>query len=88
MKLDIDQVGDLAALDVILMGELHRILKPGGGGIFAGSSKSELDVFYKVYGSDRIRREIEAGQPGDEIVGSWEAGLKRFRAQRQKYLLY
>ncbi|MGI9239896.1 MAG: DUF1343 domain-containing protein, partial [Verrucomicrobiales bacterium] len=41
-----------------------------------------------VYGSDRIRREIEAGKPAGEIVGSWEAGVQRFRAQRKKYLLY
>ncbi|MFT4547652.1 MAG: hypothetical protein ACI9UA_002835 [Pseudoalteromonas tetraodonis] len=88
MKLDLGTVGDLAALDVHLMAELHRALKATGGSIFTGSSKSVLDVFYKVYGSDRIRREIESDKPAGEIVGSWGAGLRSFRARRQKYLLY
>ena len=88
MKLDIGKAGDLAALDVLLMAELHRALKSKGGSVFAGSSKSELDVFYKVYGSDRIRRDIEGGRPVTEIVGSWAAGVRSFRAKRQKYLLY
>ena len=88
MKLDPGEVGNLAALDVLLMAELHRALKSAGGSIFAGSTKSELDVFYKVYGSDRIRREIEGGRPVGEIVSSWDAGVSKFRARREKYLLY
>ena len=88
MKLDLGAVRDLAALDVHLMEELHRALKARGGSVFAGSSKSELDVFYKVYGSDRIRRDIEQGRPAEEIARSWAPGLSRFRARRKKYLLY
>ena len=88
MKLDLGKVGDLAALDVRLMAELHAALKARGGSVFAGSSKSELDVFYKVYGSDRIRREIEDGKPVEEIAAAWAGGIRRFRARRQKYLLY
>ena len=88
MKLDLRRAGDLAALDVRLMAELHAALKANRGSVFAGSSKSELDVFYKVYGSDRIRREIESGKPVDDIVASWESSVRSFRARRKKYLLY
>ena len=88
MKLDVEKVGNLAALDVTLLAELHRALKANGGSVFAGSSKSELDVFYKVYGSDRIRREIEGGRAVGEVAAPWEAGVRSFRARRNKYLLY
>ena len=88
MKLEVGKVADLAALDVRLMVELHAALTARGGSVFADSSKSELDVFYKVYGSDRIRREIEGGKPVEEIAATWAEGNRRFRAQRQRYLLY
>jgi uncharacterized protein YbbC (DUF1343 family) len=88
IKLDIAKVENLAALDVILMGELQRALKGLGSSVFAGSSKSELDVFYKVYGSDRIRSDLLADRPAGEVVGSWAAGVEQFRKRRQKYLLY
>jgi uncharacterized protein YbbC (DUF1343 family) len=56
--------------------------------VFEGSSKSELDIFCKVYGSDRLRAEIEGGKPLEEIVGSWEAEVQEFRERRRRHLLY
>ena len=88
MKLDVGKARNLAELDIQLMAELHRALKARGGSAFANSSKSELEVFYKVYGSDRIRRDIEGGRPVKEIVASWEPGVRQFRDRRRKYLLY
>ena len=88
MKLEIESPTNLAALDVRLMMDLHRALQAKGGSVFAGSSKSELDIFSKVYGSDRLRFDIESGKPLEEIVGSWEPGVRDFRSRRQQYLLY
>ncbi len=39
-------------------------------------------------GSDALRRQIEADVPADEIIASWEPGLREFAARRQPYLLY
>jgi len=88
MELDIESTTNLAALDVRLLMELHRALQAKGGSVFAGSSKSELDIFCKVYGSDRLRAEIEGGKPLEEIVGSWEAEVQEFRERRRRHLLY
>lgn len=44
--------------------------------------------FDLLAGSDRIRLGLEAGLPVRDIVQEWPAGLERFNAKRQKYLLY
>lgn len=42
----------------------------------------------KLTGSDRVRRMVDAGAGVEEIAGDWAAGLARFAAVREKYLLY
>jgi uncharacterized protein YbbC (DUF1343 family) len=37
--------------------------------------------------ADTFRR-LEAGEPADAIVRSWEAGLARFQERRARFLLY
>jgi uncharacterized protein YbbC (DUF1343 family) len=39
-------------------------------------------------GSDRVRTMIDAGASTDDIVGSWQDELTRFRARREPFLLY
>jgi uncharacterized protein YbbC (DUF1343 family) len=39
-------------------------------------------------GSDRLRRQIEAGMPAREIAAEWEADEQAFRATREPFLLY
>lgn len=39
-------------------------------------------------GTDAPRRAIDAGVPVAEIVAAWEDGLRRFREERRRYLLY
>ena len=41
-----------------------------------------------AWGTDRIRLMITAGRPAEEIIGSYEPELKKFRAMRKKYLIY
>ena len=41
-----------------------------------------------LFGSDRERRELEAGQPAGEIMQAWEAEEEAFRIRRREFLLY
>lgn len=42
----------------------------------------------RLAGSDRVRRLVDAGAGVEEIAADWAAGLERFAAVREKYLLY
>ena len=44
--------------------------------------------FDRLAGTDRIRLELDAGTPVDELMAAWEGGLETFRQIRQRYLLY
>lgn len=76
--------GDLAALALYILWEAN---KQSNGRIFARSSASQLDIFYKVYGSDRIRADLNK-RSAAEIVASWRPFVEGFRRDRQAYLLY
>jgi uncharacterized protein YbbC (DUF1343 family) len=41
-----------------------------------------------LYGSDALRRDLEAGRPVDQIAASWEHEIGTFLPIREKYLLY
>lgn len=45
-------------------------------------------MFDLVWGTDRIRKDIERGAPAGAIVARWEPDLRRFLAMRAAYLLY
>ena len=76
--------GDLGAAALYTLAECN---KESRGLIFSQASKSKINLFEKVYGSDTIRRELATRRP-EQIVASWQPFLKRFRAERQAYLLY
>ena len=76
--------GDLGAAALYTLAECN---KESHGLIFSQASKSKINLFEKVYGSDTIRRELATRRP-EEIVASWQPFLNRFRAERQPYLLY
>lgn len=42
----------------------------------------------KLTGSERLRTMIDGGASAEEVVGAWQAELRKFRAQRNKYLIY
>ncbi|MFG2619831.1 exo-beta-N-acetylmuramidase NamZ domain-containing protein [Streptomyces sp. NPDC048507] len=42
----------------------------------------------RLTGSDRVRTMVDAGAGVEEIAGDWAAGLARFAAVREQYLLY
>jgi uncharacterized protein YbbC (DUF1343 family) len=46
------------------------------------------NFFDKLAGTDELRKQIMAGKSENEIIQSWQPGLKKYRAMRRKYLLY
>jgi uncharacterized protein YbbC (DUF1343 family) len=44
--------------------------------------------FTKLAGTDKLRKQIEAGQTEAQIRQSWEPALSKFKQMRKKYLLY
>jgi uncharacterized protein YbbC (DUF1343 family) len=45
-------------------------------------------TFDGLAGTDQVRKAIQAGRTPEEIVGGWQADLRRFTATRERYLLY
>ncbi len=76
--------GNLAACSLYTLAECDR---ESHGLIFSQSSRSKLNLFYKVYGSDSIRKDLASRGP-DRIVASWNANLESFRRARAPFLLY
>jgi hypothetical protein len=79
-----DGMGDLCAASLYTLAACN---KESHGAIFSRASGEKLNLFYKVYGSDTIRRELATKRP-EQIVSSWEPFLQQFRAERQPFLLY
>ena len=44
--------------------------------------------FKKLSGTAKLQEQIEAGMSEKDIKASWQSGLDKFRAVRQKYLMY
>ncbi len=42
----------------------------------------------KLTGSDRVRKQIDAGVPAKKIVAGWKKEMKEFRQLRSRYLIY
>ena len=41
-----------------------------------------------LYGSDALRKHLDAGLPVDELIASWQPGLNEFERIRRRYMLY
>ncbi|HEX8311750.1 MAG TPA: DUF1343 domain-containing protein [Chthoniobacteraceae bacterium] len=85
LRIDPDRAGSLCSLAVYLIASGNRFATPG---IFARSPAEKLDIFYKCYGSQSIRAQIEGGTPAPRIVDGWRASVQRFEGERAPYLLY
>jgi len=79
-----DGGGDLCAAALYTLAECNR---QSHGLIFTKANAGMMNLFYKVYGSDSIRRDLATKRP-EQIVASWQPFLSRFRAERQPFLLY
>ncbi|ASR38389.1 hypothetical protein BAY61_29120 [Prauserella marina] len=54
-------------------------------GVFRWREDNFID---KLAGSDRLRRQVDAGAGTEEIVGAWQRELADFRTRREPYLRY
>jgi uncharacterized protein YbbC (DUF1343 family) len=85
LRIDAKAPADLTALGVYMLAELNR---SSGSALFRRSSRSKLDIFFKVYGSASIRSQLERGISTASIVASWRSNVASFRNTRAPYLLY
>jgi len=76
---------NLTGLGIYLLAGLDAGRRPD---LFEVSSGDKLEMFYKAYGSSGIREELERGISPRRIVAAWSAGVERFEAEREPYLLY
>ncbi|MCX6967023.1 MAG: DUF1343 domain-containing protein [Verrucomicrobia bacterium] len=84
IRIDPDAQADLCALGVYILAAAQ---KAAPRSLFTGSA-SKYDIFYKCYGSDSIRRDIERGVSPSKIVSGWSAYNVRFVSERKPFLLY
>jgi uncharacterized protein YbbC (DUF1343 family) len=55
---------------------------------FGHTDFDQRDMFDKVSGNTRTRRELVMGRSISDIVHSWDSGVARWAVERQPYLLY
>jgi uncharacterized protein YbbC (DUF1343 family) len=85
IRIEPNNSANLTALGIYMLAVLNR---SSGGQVFRKSSRSQLDLFYKEYGSPLIRSQLEHGASVASIVPSWDSGVEKFRKDRASYLLY
>lgn len=78
-------VHDREAFDPVLAGIGLLVTARRSWSGFAWRADHWID---RLAGSDRVRTLVDAGAGVEEIAGDWAAGLARFAAMRQEYLLY
>ena len=84
IRIDPAAQADLCALGVYILAAAQ---KAAPHSLFVGSP-GKYDIFYKCYGSDSIRRDIERGVPPAKIVAGWSPSNARFLSERKPFLLY
>jgi uncharacterized protein YbbC (DUF1343 family) len=84
-RIHIDPHADanLSLLGVYILTGIAR-----GRNIFELSHGDKLDMFYKVYGSESIRAQVEHGTPPSRIATGWSSNIVHFEIERKQYLLY
>jgi len=85
IRIEPNSSANLTALGVYILAELDR---SSGGLVFRKSSRSQLDLFYKEYGSSSIRTQLERGASTGSIVRLWDRDVEQFHKNRASYLLY
>ncbi len=79
-KYDVNQFRSSKKLDISWLIELYNV--------FPDKAHFFNAYFSKLAGTDQLRKQIEAGKGDAEIRKSWEPALSRYKAMRNKYLLY
>jgi uncharacterized protein YbbC (DUF1343 family) len=85
MRISPNTSANLTGLGIYILAQLNRV---SGSKLFRRSNRNRLDIFFKCYGSDSIRSQLERGLSPARIVSSWQSTVASFRAARAPYLLY
>lgn len=67
---------------------LAAIQKIGGLDLVWQQKGTRPDFFDQLYGTDQVRRALQAGEPPQDIVRAWQKPLAKFNAIRRRLLLY
>jgi uncharacterized protein YbbC (DUF1343 family) len=86
LRIDPRAPANLTGLNVHLIAALAR--SGGSARLFKKVAADPDQLLYKIYGSRSIKSQIESGVSPERIIAGWSAGVERFRATRQPYLLY
>ncbi|MDZ7372936.1 MAG: DUF1343 domain-containing protein [candidate division KSB1 bacterium] len=65
---------------------LHALVKLYGPEPVLQSERT--DAFDKAWGTDGVRKRLQAGESPESIIASWAEEVERFCQRRQEYLLY
>jgi uncharacterized protein YbbC (DUF1343 family) len=76
----------LSLLQFYILQEAHKLWP--GKDIFSLCEKSRLDMFDKVCGTDKIRKEFTSTYSVNSIKGLWINEIPVFRKRAGKYFLY
>jgi uncharacterized protein YbbC (DUF1343 family) len=85
LNIEPEAATNLTGLGIYMMAEMNRLAHPD---MFQRSSRSKLDIFFKVYGSASIRPLIERQKSPASIIASWKTNGQEFRSARRSFLLY
>ncbi|HEY5895261.1 MAG TPA: DUF1343 domain-containing protein [Chthoniobacterales bacterium] len=86
IRIDPSTGTNLCALSMNMLAYMNRTAP--GRDMFQRTNSDAMDIFYKCCGSRSIREQIQSGVSPAKIAASWGPNLKRFRAERLRYLLY
>jgi uncharacterized protein YbbC (DUF1343 family) len=88
LELNLDQGPDLMLISMVMLKEFCTESKNSGLDLIAEASKSDLNLLYKVYGSNSLSADLSSPISAQRIVSKWKSSNKRFKKIRSKYLLY
>ncbi len=86
LRIDPRNAGNLTAINFQTIGLLEDIVD--GFSTFGHTTADQRDMFDKISGNVRLRRQLASGRPVNDIVHSWDSGVAHWAVERQPYLLY
>ncbi len=86
LQIDPRNAGNLTAINFEAIGILEDEVDHFS--TFGHTDFDQRDMFDKVSGTTRIRRQLVSGCPVNDIIHSWDSGVARWAVERQPFLLY
>lgn len=87
-KYDLNELRESRKINLSWVIELYNAYPDKDNFFTAGRINQDVSAFDLRIGTDQLRKQIIAGVSEADIRKSWEPGLKKFKAIREKYLLY